>query len=192
MRILNREFEYELRTKKFLDRRKTDIYNKIVNDFKNFEELKNKFNWGAFFLTWIWGLVNNTYITLIALPISFIPKLGGLLNLLLAIYFGIKGNEWALKNKKFKSELYFLKFQKIIAIIGLIVTATLLTLMIILDETTKLYPSTANLELIRQQTMLLVFILCTLLFTIYIIGLVFIIKISIKKEETNQLGETKQ
>ena len=63
-----------------------------MNNFENIDILKKKFNWGAFLLTWIWGLFNNTYITLIALPIAFIPKFASLLGFLLAIYFGIKGN----------------------------------------------------------------------------------------------------
>ena len=154
-----------------------------MNNFENIDILKKKFNWGAFLLTWIWGLFNNTYITLIALPISFIPKFGGLLVFFLAIYFGIKGNKWALKNKKFKSELSFMKNQKIIAIIGLMIYATLLFLTIIWSEMTMLYPSTADLEMIQRQTSLLIFILCVLLILIYSISLFFIVKISIEKEK---------
>lgn len=57
-----------------------------MNNFENIETLK-KFN--------------KSYITLVSLPVCLIPKIVRLLNLILAIYFEIKGNTWALKNKKF-------------------------------------------------------------------------------------------
>lgn len=82
----------------------------------NFEipaEIKNKFNWGAFLLGWIWGLFNKTYITLLQIPIAFIPFIGPLLSMGLAVWFGKKGNEWALKNKHFNSLDEFIKFQNI-------------------------------------------------------------------------------
>ena len=52
--------------------------------------------------------------------IALIPKFSIVLNLLLSFYFGIKGNEWALKNKEFKSYEHFVNYQKKWAIAGLI------------------------------------------------------------------------
>lgn len=154
-----------------------------MNNFENIDILKKKFNWGAFFLTWIWGLFNNTYITLIVLPICFIPKIGSLLVFFLAIYFGMQGNKWALKNKKYKSKLSFLKNQKIIAIVGLMLHTTFIISAIIWNEMNMLYPPTVDLEMIRKQTSLLIFILCVLQVLIYIISLFFVVKISIEKEK---------
>lgn len=57
------------------------------------DELK-RFNWGAFWGTWIWGLCNKTYITMWSIPLFFTPAFFSW-----AIVCGIKGNEWALKNK---------------------------------------------------------------------------------------------
>ena len=51
-----------------------------MNNFQNIENIKNKFNWGAFLLNWIWGIGNKTYITLIIVPISLIPQIGLLLS----------------------------------------------------------------------------------------------------------------
>ena len=51
------------------------------------------FNWGAFWGTWIWGLFNRSYITLLAIPLFFTPAF-----LPWALYCGFKGNEWAFKN----------------------------------------------------------------------------------------------
>lgn len=57
-------------------------------------DYKKEFNWGAFFGTWIWGLFNKSYIPLWMFllwltPVGFYFKL----------YCGLKGNEWAFKNK---------------------------------------------------------------------------------------------
>lgn len=49
-----------------------------------------KFNWGAFWGTWIWGLMNKTPITLWAIPLSLTV---GIVPFMLIC--GLKGNEWA-------------------------------------------------------------------------------------------------
>ena len=77
--------------------------------------IAKKFNWGAFLWTWIWGLGNRTYITLLMIPamfLSFIPVVGWLISLGLCIWFGIKGNEWAWQNKYFESVEAFHESQK--------------------------------------------------------------------------------
>ncbi len=76
------------------------------------EELKG-WNWGAFLMTWIWAIGNQTYIGLLALisPIS----------LIMAIVLGIKGNEWAWQNRKFESVDQFKKVQKAWAVWGIVI-----------------------------------------------------------------------
>lgn len=54
-----------------------------------------RFNWGAFWGTWIWGLFNRVYITLWALPLYFTPA-----GFLASLVCGLKGNEWAYKKSK--------------------------------------------------------------------------------------------
>ncbi|MCK5306357.1 MAG: hypothetical protein KAJ66_04420 [Candidatus Omnitrophica bacterium] len=61
-------------------------------------------NWGAFLLSWIWAIGNNTWIGLLAL----IPYAG----FVMAIILGIKGKEWAWKNKKWESVDHFQRVQK--------------------------------------------------------------------------------
>ena len=85
------------------------------------EEISKKFNWGAFLLSWIWGIGNKTWITFVIIPASFIPFIGCLVMLGLQIWFGIKGNEWAWQNKKFESVEQFHENQKKWAIAGVIV-----------------------------------------------------------------------
>ncbi len=93
------------------------------------EEVYNHFNWGAFLLTWIWGLGNKSYITLLALAcwllifVPYISMISGMIGLALAIWFGIKGNEWAWRNKKFDGVEEFHKFQKKWVVAGIIVQA---------------------------------------------------------------------
>lgn len=73
------------------------------------------FNWGAFGLNWIWGIFNKTYITFVIFAtvlICWIPFVGVLAALGLSIWFGIKGNEWAWRNKHFESVEKFHEYQK--------------------------------------------------------------------------------
>jgi hypothetical protein len=63
-----------------------------------------KWNWGAFLLNWIWGLFNKTYIALLC----FVP----LVNIVMIFLLGAKGNEWAWKNKQWRSIEHFKKVQK--------------------------------------------------------------------------------
>ena len=80
-----------------------------------------KFNWGAFLLSWIWGLGNKTYITLLIFLVGFIPFIGIVLIFGMQIWFGIKGNTWAWQNKRFQSVEHFHENQKKWAIAGVIV-----------------------------------------------------------------------
>jgi hypothetical protein len=69
-------------------------------------------NWGAFFLSWIWGIGNNTWIAFL----TFIP----IINLIMIFVLGAKGNEWAWQNKRWNSFEHFKKVQKLWGIWGLI------------------------------------------------------------------------
>jgi hypothetical protein len=67
------------------------------------DELKG-WNWGAFFLNWIWGLGNSTWIALLCL----IP----MVDIVMIFVLGAKGNEWAWQNKKWKNIEHFKKTQR--------------------------------------------------------------------------------
>ncbi|MCD7740256.1 MAG: DUF2628 domain-containing protein [Candidatus Gastranaerophilales bacterium] len=99
------------------------------------DEVKNHFNWGAFLVGWIWGIGNKSYLTFlgfISIPLAVIfyfviqiPDIVArivlqLIGLGLAIWFGIKGNEWAWQNKKFKSIKNFHEYQRKWVIWGII------------------------------------------------------------------------
>ncbi len=59
-------------------------------------------NWGAFLLTWIWGIGHNVWIALVALG-GLIPYVGWIISIVMAIVLGVRGNEWAWQNKKWDS-----------------------------------------------------------------------------------------
>ena len=70
-------------------------------------DFRKEFNWGAFLGTWMWGLYNKSYATLATFilwctPIGFYFKL----------YCGLKGNEWAYKNKNYSDVETFNKSQE--------------------------------------------------------------------------------
>lgn len=80
-------------------------------------------NWGAFFLTWIWGIGNNVWLALLAL----FPGL----NLIIAIILGVKGREWAWQNKRWSSVEDFKHSQRTWAIVGLILTIVFIIPMLV-------------------------------------------------------------
>lgn len=76
-------------------------------------------NWGAFLLNWIWGIGNSVWIALLC----FIP----FVNLVVAIYLGLKGSELAWQSKQWASVEQFQSVQKKWALAGaILVVASLL------------------------------------------------------------------
>jgi hypothetical protein len=70
-----------------------------------------QWNWGAFLMTWIWGIGNNVWISLIAL-LNIIPYIGWIASLVMSIILGIRGSEWAWQNKKWDSIEHFNLIQR--------------------------------------------------------------------------------
>ena len=70
-------------------------------------------NWGAFWLTWIWGIGNSTYRTFLV----FIP----FLNFIMPFVCGAKGNVWAWSNRRWESVEQFKKTQRKWSIAGFLI-----------------------------------------------------------------------
>ena len=81
------------------------------------------FNWGAFFLGWIWAIFNGAWrdiwpvfliqVLFFIVGQFFLGFVFGILFLLLEIYIGKKGNEWAYYGtKKWKNLEHFRKVQR--------------------------------------------------------------------------------
>ncbi len=75
-------------------------------------EVAEKFNWGAFCWTLIWGLTYKKPIALLVLVLGLIPVVGVMANLGLSVWFGIKGNTWAWQARRYESVEDFHKRQK--------------------------------------------------------------------------------
>ena len=63
-----------------------------------------RWNWGAFFLTPIWALANSVWIGLL----GFVP----VVNLIMSVVLGVKGNEMAWRKKRWPSVENFLQTQR--------------------------------------------------------------------------------
>ena len=69
-------------------------------------------NWGAFFLTWIWGISHGVWITLLC----FVP----LIDLIMRFVLLIKGNEWAWEKRAFSNVDEFRQVQRAWMVWGII------------------------------------------------------------------------
>lgn len=81
-------------------------------DVKSIPPKLDKWSWGAFFMNWIWGLGNSTYIALL----MFVP----FVNIIMFFVLGAMGSKWAWKNRLWEDEAHFVKTQRNWARVGLI------------------------------------------------------------------------
>jgi hypothetical protein len=80
----------------------------------------DRWNWGAFFLNWIWGIGNNTFIALLTfLPLFFV---------IMPFVLGAKGSAWAWRNRRWDSIEHFKRVQRLWAIWGVIVCLGMIAL----------------------------------------------------------------
>ena len=82
------------------------------------DEIKG-WSWGGFCLNWIWAIFNKTWIGLLVLLSYFmgLPLLG----LVVSIVLGVKGREWAWRNKEWQGVEHFNDVQRKWSIASLIV-----------------------------------------------------------------------
>lgn len=103
------------------------------------------FNWGAFFLTFIWGIRYKAWVTLLAIPLIWFQMpffLNWILLTVLQIYCGIKGNEWAYKADKRQNKKDFQITQIKWAIAGVLVNIFIpFSIMLILARFIQKSPS---------------------------------------------------
>ena len=67
-------------------------------------------NWGAFLMSWIWGIGNKVWISFLC----FVP----FANLIMIFVLGAKGNEWAWQSKTWNSIEHFKKTQRTWMLVG--------------------------------------------------------------------------
>lgn len=81
-------------------------------------------SWGGFALTWIWGVGNSVWFSLLA----FLP-FG---NIIMPFVLGVKGKEWAWAARRWTSIEEFKKTQKVWDIIGIILFCGLLAFLLLM------------------------------------------------------------
>lgn len=79
-----------------------------------------KWNWGAFFCTWLWGVFHRMYWPLLILVVACIPYVGQVCSLCLCVYMGLKGSRIAWDSGKYKDFESYKSAQRTWAIVGLI------------------------------------------------------------------------
>lgn len=80
----------------------------------------DRWNWGAFLLSWIWGIGNRTYLAFLAL----VPLLG----LVMLFVLGARGSAWAWRNRRWESIEAFRRAQRKWALWGVAVMALMICL----------------------------------------------------------------
>jgi len=97
--------------------------------------------WGRFYLNSIWAIFNNTWIGLLALLAYFmgLPIVG----FIVCVVLGIKGREWAWKNKEWQSVEHFNSVQRkwsiaslIVFIISIVIGIVITVLMVVFKVST--------------------------------------------------------
>ena len=71
----------------------------------------SKWNWGAFWFTWLWGVCNGVYWPLLAILLSAIPYVGPFIGIGVSIYLGVEGTRLAWNAKSWPSWESFQKTQ---------------------------------------------------------------------------------
>lgn len=80
------------------------------------EEVKG-WSWGAFLLSWIWGIGNSVWLALLVfLPIA---------SLVMPFVLGFKGREWAWRAKRWDSIEHFKKTQRTWDIVAIVIVVSL-------------------------------------------------------------------
>jgi hypothetical protein len=96
-----------------------------ANEFSQSEIDKEieKWNWGAFLCSWLWGVFNGIYWPLLILLVGWIPYVGQVGNLCLCAYLGLNGSKVAWRSGKYRNFERFRSAQKKWAIGGVIIFA---------------------------------------------------------------------
>jgi len=98
-------------------------------------------NWGAFLLTWIWGIKHRVWISLLMIvPIA---------NIVVWILLGLKGSQWAWQSRRWESVSAFKRSQRKWAIGGVITIPSILFLAVLVSLFRSPYEK--SVELIKEK-----------------------------------------
>ena len=88
-----------------------------------------RWNWGAFFCSWIWAVCHRTYWPLFILLCGLVPYVGQVCDLVLRVYLGMNGSRIAWNCGKYRDFDHFRRAQRVWTVVGLIVFAAGLVVM---------------------------------------------------------------
>lgn len=88
-------------------------------EFKPMGYELSKWNWGAFFFNFIWGIFNGVYWPLVGIVVYFIPFIGPLATFGISIYLGVNGTQLAWTKREWSSWESFKSTQRNWAIAAL-------------------------------------------------------------------------
>ncbi len=115
-----------------------------------------KWNWGAFYFGWIWGVFNKVYVSLVQLVISvlsfavtilglgIITPIFGLINIGISIWLGVKGSQMAWDNGAYRNLEHFRtsrhNWNVAAAIVfGIFIFIIIISLLLFIDIISKLF-----------------------------------------------------
>jgi hypothetical protein len=81
---------------------KKPVNQQAIND------VLRRWNWGAFFFGWIWGIAHRIYWPLVTL----IPFIGWFAALVICFVLGVNGNRWAWESRQWESLEEFRRVQR--------------------------------------------------------------------------------
>ncbi len=99
---------------------KTDSGKENVYSQSQIDKELGRWNWGAFFCTWLWSVCNGLYWPAFVILVALIPYIGQVCALALSVYLGLKGTRMAWNKCKDKDFDKFKRRQRNWAIAGLI------------------------------------------------------------------------
>ena len=71
-----------------------------------------RWNWGAFFCSWLWAICHRIYWPIAILVIGLIPYLGQIASLALSVYLGLEGSRLAWNSGEYKDFEQFKSTQR--------------------------------------------------------------------------------
>lgn len=89
-------------------------------------------NWGAFSLSWIWGVFNGIYWPLIIIAFNFVPYVGPFVWFIISLYLGVNGNKlaWNIVKKSYSDFHKFTMVQAKWNLVGIIVFIVVLLFLV--------------------------------------------------------------
>ena len=114
------EFDFEDLSRTLDEQR--NIFPHPINE-PQIPRIIDAWNWGAFSLSWIWGVCNGIYWPLVIIVCNFIPYVGPVIGLGICIYLGLKGNKlaWDVAMNKHVDVVHFTESQNKWNMAGIIV-----------------------------------------------------------------------